>query len=497
MSASYIHLFYEGADRIEKYEIIDDFLEDRDFIHWKKKYVNEKALEMETILNVDYKKLFTPSIYDMKYIIHEYIDTVKILKELRGLKSKLSIKENARYKKFLKENDWNNLFKTIMKHYKVYGDVFMSYRLKLFNGLGQIPILKVIHPSKIEKVRNPETKEYEYIYKTKKVERTRVSKDSLDFQEEEVDVAILFKKGMIVPFVNSEPEIENILYMPKEVQEDPTMIHIQFLKLDNDVYSEIPALDFIDTILRLHRCETNISEINDKSGSNQLYCIDGDFDPKSTFGPRSIAYADTTAEARMKGNQCKLVQMEITNGLESLYREKDDTIEALFGSANLISPTLKKVFAKSDSSKIVKFMSMDLINEQRDAYEEICEKIKPVFKLLFPERIDEDITFDIPIDLGVNSLLDKTTYVNGNTMLIKDILREQGKTEEEIDTYMEEMNEQIQMLQGHGISAVPVVNDSMIVNQDIKPDGTTTEKRNTDPEVDKPDGVDNKDKTGR
>jgi len=176
MSASYIHLFYEGADRIEKYEIIDDFLEDRDFTHWKKKYVSDKQLEMETRLSVDYKRLFTPSVYDMKYIIREYIDTIKILKELRGLKSKLSIKETARYKKFLKENDWNNLFKTIMKHYKVYGDVFISYRVKTFDEYGRIPILKVIHPSKIEKVKNPDTREYEYVYKTKRKERVRISK---------------------------------------------------------------------------------------------------------------------------------------------------------------------------------------------------------------------------------------------------------------------------------------------------------------------------------
>jgi len=101
------------------------------------------------------------------------------------------------------------------------------------------------------------------------------------------------------------------------------------------------------------------------------------------------------------------------------------------------------------------------------------------------------------MDLGINSLLDKTTYVNGNTMLIKDILREQGKTEEEIDTYMKEMSDQIQMLQGNGVSAVPIVNDSAILNQDIKPDGSTVEKRNTDSSIEKPDGVDNKDKTAR
>jgi hypothetical protein len=115
---------------------------------------------------------------------------------------------------------------------------------------------------------------------------------------------------------------------------------------------------------------------------------------------------------------------------------------------------------------------------------------------LFSDRKDEDITFDIPMDLGINSLLDKTTYVNGNTMLIRDILREQGKTEEEIDIFMSELAEQKAILAGNGISAVPVINDSVLqVDTDLKADGTTVEKRNTDPDIEKPEGIDNKDKT--
>lgn len=496
MSASYISLFYPDADRIDKYEIIDDFMEDRDFFHWENKYVNKEMVDRETQLKIDYKRLFTPTTYDLKYIMREYVDSIKILNELRGLETPLTKKEKIKYRKFLKLNNWNNFFKTVMLYYKTYGDVFITYRIVNDSEYGSIPILKVIHPSKVQKVKNRKTKEYEYIYRTTIYQDVRVSDSSLDSTTEQVDVALLFTKGKIIPFMNESPIMKDIVYMPTEVSDEPTMIHIQYLKLDGEEYSVIPSLDLIDSILRLHRCETNISEINDKSGANQIICIDGDFDERSTFGARSIAYADTTSEAALRGSQCKVMQLEITNGLTSLYREKDDAVEALFASANLIPPTLKKVFAQSDSSRIVKFLSMDLINEQRVAYEDFCEKIKPIFKILFSDRKDEDITFDIPMDLGINSLLDKTTYVNGNTMLIRDILREQGKTEEEIDIFMSELAEQKAILAGSGISAVPVINDSVLqVDTDLKADGTTVEKRNTDPDIEKPEGIDNKDKT--
>jgi hypothetical protein len=496
MSASYVMLFYPDADRIDKYEIIDDFMGDKDFFHWENKYVNKEMVERENQLKIDYKRLFTPTTYDLKYIMREYIDTIKILNELRGLKTLLNEKEKGKYKRFLKLNNWNNFFKTVMLYYKSYGDVFITYRVVNDKEYGSIPVLKVIHPSKVQKVKNRKTRECEYIYKTTIYQETRLSESSLDYTTDQVDIALLFTKGKIIPFKNETPVMKDVVYMPAEVADEPTMIHMQYLKLDGEEYSVIPALDFIDSILRLHRCETNISEINDKSGSNQIICIDGNFDSRSTFGPRSIAYADTTPDAALRGSQCKVMQLEITNGLVSLYEEKNGVIEGLFTSANLIPPTLKKVFAQSDSSKIVKFLSMDLINEQRVAYEDFCEKIKPIFKILFPHRVDEDITFDIPMDLGINSLLDKTTYVNGNTMLIRDILREQGKTEEEIDIFMKELAEQKSILEGNGISAVPVINESAIqTNIDLKPDGTTVEKRNTDPDIEKPEGIDNKDKT--
>ena len=40
--SSYVNLFHEDADREDLYEIVDDFLTSNEFVHWQKKYIDEK-----------------------------------------------------------------------------------------------------------------------------------------------------------------------------------------------------------------------------------------------------------------------------------------------------------------------------------------------------------------------------------------------------------------------------------------------------------------------
>lgn len=485
--SSYVNLFHEDADREDLYEIVDDFLTSNEFVHWQKKYIDEKNIEAATKLKLNYKILYTPSTYNLNYIVKEYLDNVYVLRTLRGLKTELTPEENDRFKYFLKMNNWVNFFKTAIKNYKTYGDVFITFTLKN-TQYGLLPMLKILDAKHTEVARNIKTREKEYIYKMKKITPIR-NEQTLEIEDKEEEVNLLIRKGEIIPFINGVADLKNKVILPKELSEITPMIHLQFLKKQDCEYSEIPALGFIDTILRLCRVETNISETNDKSGSPTLFVLNGDIAPESTFGARSIVYVDSTNTAMMNGQKAEITQIEIMKGLDTLFKEKDYLIDALFSSANLISPDLKASMAKSDSSKVVKFLSLDLIQELRGAYDSFCEQISPLFKIIFPNRKEEDITFSIPIDFGASTMLDKAAYINSNILSMREMLKEQGRTEEEIDKYMEDMNQQMMMLQGKGITASPIP----IEDRETKPDGTTVEKR---PEkiTETPDGIDNREK---
>ncbi len=476
--SSFVSIFLDEDDRYQLYELVDDFMEDREFVHWKTKYVDDSKLEEETRVDVNYNILYSPTPYNLKYIIREYLDHVKILKNLRGLKTPLTTEEQAILNKFFEMNDWANLFKNMIRNRKLYGDVFVPIRLKKIDNT-YIPLLKILHPGNIEISINKKTEDYEYVYK--KIEEIPIRmENSLTIQHEQKTIELLFRKGAIIPFVNSYIEEDKIFLMPEEFKDYTPMIHLQFLKKPDSLYSEIPSLDFVDSILRLHRIETNISETNDKSGAPQMVAIDGIFDPRSKFGARSIAYCDTTTAARQAQKQAQVIVFEIKNGLESLFTERDMVSEALFSSANLIPPSLKEIFAKSDSSKVIKFLNMDLLQELRTAYEEISESTKIIWKILFPHRVDEDIALEIPLEIENSSLMDKASYVSAKIMLIKDILKDQGRTDEEVQQYMDDLMKQTAILESKGISAVAVPTIEPDAPQNDVKDNASTE------------GVDNK-----
>ncbi len=481
--SSYLYLFHNGADRNDLYDIARDFYYGRDFDHFKTKYVDEQDPAGPQI---NYKSLFTPSPYGLRFLINEYLDHVKVLKNLKGLQTPLTDIEQERLTKFFELNNWNDLFKSIVRNRRIFGDDYIYLRISnAIPGFEKMPILTRLEPESVVIARNPKTKDIEYIYQKEKTEVVRSEINPLATELKTENIQLVFMKGKVVPYVNNEVETEKILYLPKGFETVNPILHFQFLKSDGSQYSVIPALDFIDSIIRLHRIETDIAETNSKSGAPQVWIVDGNTDPKSKFGARGIAYVDTTMEAKRSGKQATVTQKEITNGLESLYKEQGTVLNALFSSANLISPSIKELLSKSDSSKVIKYLSTDLIEELRLAYEEISEKTKPIWKMLFPNRTNEDIALEVPLDLYNSSLYDKATYINANVMTLREMYREQGKTEEEINQILIETNEQIQLLKGNGYNnMVPMVdetaksilknNDSLEAFQGLSPDVATS-----------------------
>lgn len=433
MHSNYVNVFYGDIDREEKYEIIRDFLNSNDYKHWYKRYVDVNNVSTTNQSRLNYKILFTPSQYNLSYIVGEYLDRAKVLKVLKGYKGELSEEEKKKLELFYKYNDWNNTFKSFIKNRRIFGDDYWAITMTEIEGY-QIPILNHLEPEKVSIVKGSNLK-YEYIYKTTIEEEKRLSEDTLQTTTEDKEIQILIKEGAIITCENDIVLENKTVIFP--IREETPMIHLQYLKKDDDYYSEIPALSFLDNILRLHRIESNISEINDKSGAGQVWIIDGNVDEDSTFGARGIAYVSSN---NTRGQQAKVEQLEITTGLESLYREQEKVLDSLMASANLLSPNTKQILAKNDSSKSIKFLNIDLTEELRQAYEEISEKTQLLWKLLFNRT--EKIGLEIPTEILSSPLIDRMAYVEGNALLMRKVLEEEGATEEEIESYMRNMAEQ-------------------------------------------------------
>ena len=506
--SSFVYLFRgEDVSVKDKYEIVDKSLTGKMYDLWKEKYVTENS-DMNSALNIDHKKIYHGTEYNMNFIIDEYLDQVRPLRRLKGLKTPLTEEEDKLLQKFFKLNTWDTLFKHWMRNRKLYGDDYTLIQLKPIDGM-MMPYLKQLPAKYIEITEpvNPQTDLdfisadfYSFNYTLHFTRnRTVIATPGIGTtsQPEQEIIQILFTKGKIIPFINNIADEQNIISFTDPLSNVNPIIHLQFMRAAESLYSEIPSLNFIDAMIRLDRIETDIGNTNSRSGAPQVWVVDGDVDKRSTFGSNCIAYVDTTSGAMSKGKQASVHQLEITNGLESLYKEKTEVLEAMCSKANILPPSIKSSLAKSDSSKVVKFLSADLLDEIRTGYEEISEKTKVIWKILFPNRADEDISLEIPIDISRSSMLDKASYVAANILTVKDIMREAGKNEDEIELFMKDLNEQVQLFTGKGYgNLVPMpLSPAEIAGASItpkEPPKLAINKNIEKPSIAKPTGIDNK-----
>ena len=139
-----------------------------------------------------------------------------------------------------------------------------------------------------------------------------------------------------------------------------------------------------------------------------------------------------------KGKQAKYSQLEISNSLESQYKERDEKLSILFMKAKLIPPKMFEILARSDSGKVISNLHRDLENELREFYEEFSDKSEILFKILFP-NIKTNISFEIPEEIIETNLFDKMLLIQGGIISLQKYLRDQGKSEAEIDKHISEL----------------------------------------------------------
>lgn len=455
MSCSFFKMFYPDSSLKETIELIESNYKDGGLEFWKKKYISD------TETSDSYVKAYQPSSVNLSSIIGDYMDSVSPLRVLTGYEGELTQEEIDKLNKFYEINKWDDMFKGFMRDRKLLGDSYTSIALKDIKGYGIMPILRTLPNRYMDIVESPNFRNYqfdskdldrdiqspsmngmEYILEYTKSFKVRIE-GTTNTESITKEIKLVFTTGKVIPFVNGVQVVEDTInYVGTELAEIIPILHLQFMKEPDSPFSEIPSLSYIDDCIRLDRIETNIAETNNQSGSPQIIAIDGNFDKKSEFGAKAIAYVDTTNSALKAGKQAQVKQLEITNGLESLNSEASKTINSLYNKANLIPPSIQETLAKSNSGKVVRFYSQDLLNENKKGYDEISQKTAFLWKILFPHRANQPIRLKVPNDIHASTLYDKIAYVQGGIMTLQEFKESEGANPEEVKKFINDMGEQ-------------------------------------------------------
>ncbi len=429
MSSIIFNNFFKNMSQQDKINEIEKVYTGDSLQLFLTKYVNEQD---EQAILTDWKRVYESSNY-LQYLITAYVNYIKPVTRLKGFSKKLSKDELKRIKEFYKSNNWRSLFKQIAKSRKLYGDVYLYWYLRE-DG---IPLLRYLHPKHMQIKIGKNQEPIAYIFE-KTINWNKKIEGTTEYSQESISLKMVFRKGGVDTYENNvlvATELNKIEYI-KEIP----IIHFQFEKMENEPYSIIPSENLIDLCISLDRVETDISDINHYAGHPQQIITDGKVNMKhSKIGANSIEYVDTLQNSK---HQAKITQLEITNSLESLYRERDEKLFMLFHKANLMPPEIVRILAKSDSSKVISQLEESLLDELKEFYNEISDKTKIIFKILMPKRNSEEVSLEIPTEILSMSPIDKAALIKSGVETLQNSLRENGKTEEEINQHLTEIVKQ-------------------------------------------------------
>lgn len=451
MSSVYINEFYNKNDRKCILQVIDDLVSGNSLKHFKKKFISDSVQDKLT----DWRKRYVTSNY-INTVLSEYMDYIQPIRITSDQKNTETFDEKKKkiLDVFFDNNDWDSLEKNLAYARKKYGDVYLYWFIDKDEISGiEYPKFILLDSKQVEIKLDDNRNIFAYTYE----DTISYQKESVNgtFMDESKTVKWVFKKGSVDKYENGAL-IETIKNR-KELADHIPIIHLQFLVDISTKYSIIPVEPLIDLALELDFIETNISYINKMAGFPQLVVIDGVIDQNSSgFGANAVVYVDTVVdEGAMDENyrrrfQAKVSQVEIKNNLQSQYLAKDDKVELLYSKANLISPRGYLALAKSDSSKVLEASRKDLEQELKGFYMELSNKFEVIFKILYTLN---NIETSDPIKLVVPEyVIDQTAYdknilkaqrMNMGELTIKENMRDEGFTEEEIGRHIQELNDEL------------------------------------------------------
>jgi hypothetical protein len=364
------------------------------------------------------------------------------MKQITGLRGRFTKAQKKRLQEFFVVNRWEDFFKKVARYRKYYGDVYIYWYLDDKDMIR----LKILDPKDVRIMVDENEEPYAYTYDKTITYQVRRGTTS-EFDTETVQTQWVFTAGRVEIYENLL--LKKVIANKLEYKDIIPIIHISHCMQDDTPYSHIPAEDLIDSVLLLEKLDTEITHTNTMAGQPQIISIDCDFDvDNSIVGPNGIMYFDTksTDNPLETIQQGKVQKHEIGNGLESFYRQKVEALDLLYSKAKLIPPTLAEKVVASDSSKVAQMFKQDMEFEIYDFYVEFATKTSPLLNLLLTGAYEGNITFIVP-EVSITQTETEKYILKGYKMqtaelTMRENLRQQGLTEDEIDSRLEEWRDE-------------------------------------------------------
>ena len=446
---------FDTTKRDIEINVINDLISGRAFEHWFKYKISKKAQDN---CNIDYKDQYQKSFI--------YINFIKMLVEDIAMQcpvmdnfdpiQELKDKEIKYLKEELEDIDWISVSIDTIKELELKGDCF--YQIYYDDTLKKHRFTKLKSENMLDIII--EENNVKYIYKNKRVVKSLDIEKSV-YTRREVEDLIIFTNGYYVEYldvtnldINSHRE-KRVVMNTKEMGNMLPIIHISGkYKREDSEFSEIPSIDYIDPTFDTNTVITDIRSSNRNAGSPRWVVINGELDlDRSVLDAGGIIHIETPD--RLKGFHSRLLpetnvkSFEITNSLSSLSKELIFYLDFLYRIVGLIPPTLQEKMSGSDSSKaIAQFRTKQEVKNKyymSSIKKGFCDFFALLLKDFSKKSKREKVFLQIPKILVTSNVYDNLLLVAQEIGLglttMKDYLKTQGYSEEQISEIMENQKE--------------------------------------------------------
>ena len=217
MGSAYFHNFgiHEQKDKIKT---IKDFAIGNTLTHFKKRWIDDRNNHTK---NVDYKKRHV-SINYLDFVTNAYLAFVEPLKELEGIKGRMTKEKRRKLEKFFYANRWADLCKQIARYRKYYGDVYIYWYIDKDDNIK----LKVLESESITVHIDEDENPFSYSYKKTVRYEERSMENNNQYQPKEKNIEWIFEKGKIDIF--EDGLYKETVYNRMELNDVLPLIHIQY-----------------------------------------------------------------------------------------------------------------------------------------------------------------------------------------------------------------------------------------------------------------------------
>ena len=363
----------------------------------------------------------------------------------------------------LKLINWDELQFEIIDNQESKGDMFLYW---YFIRGEKVPRLKVLKSENVTDIildenNNPTT----YIYEEEVVSEF-VNKDTASVTSSSRTVKWIFERGKVTTldpvmedgkytYDNEGNIVYNVVEIPNRIKYKDLfqIIHIPSYKSQSEKFSKISAEEYVDECIILDDIHSDWRNINHNAGFPKIFGIDIEsISNGSVNSPAGIIMCKSASDGGT--NQGKLTQIQITNSLESIEKEKIEAEENLYRKAGLIRPQLELKLGSSDSSRVTAQLRLPLELKLTKYLTQIAEKMAIYFDVCLKEaglwkKKDKSVTLILPSPILKQSIYDEL-LIKAQQMALeektrKQLDRENGLSEDEIEKKDEELKEQAEM----------------------------------------------------